>query len=261
MKKYLFLFIALFFGVGTGFAQTTATDFTTTDCSGISHHLFGELDAGKVIVASFVEPCSACIGPSANVQSAVAGYSVTNPGSVLFYVVDDAANTSCTTLQLWSSHNGLTGANAIFSDPAFVMSQYGTPAMPKIIVLGGPGHHVFLSAEGAGLTTSDVQSAINSALASTFVPIVKNEGFDMNVYPNPAKEIISFSYSLAQATDVTIELYNIIGSKIYAITKEKQGLGKHDLPIPLGNNISNGIYIIKLTAGQSSEVFKFVVEK
>ena len=37
-----------------GFSQNNATDFTALDCDGVSHHLFSELDSGKVIVIAWV---------------------------------------------------------------------------------------------------------------------------------------------------------------------------------------------------------------
>ena len=55
MKKIVFSAIWLVTASFT-FAQT-ATDFTANDCAGTSHHLFAELDAGKIIVAAFVMPC------------------------------------------------------------------------------------------------------------------------------------------------------------------------------------------------------------
>ncbi len=261
MKKILLLVSIVFLNIGIGFCQTTATDFTANDCSGVSHHLFSELDAGKVIVASFVDPCSACIGPTATAINAMQIYSVTNPATVLFYLVDDYGNTPCPTLTSWAAHNLLNGYDKAFSDASFIMSQYGLPAMPKIIVIGGPNHHIYLNVEGAVTDSNQIQSAINAALAATFVPQLQNEGFNMQVYPNPAVNNISFSYTLNQTSDISIEVYNLIGSKVYSVSKEKQAPGNHDMPIAIGNNLSNGIYFIKLIAGASSNVLKFIVEK
>ena len=60
MKKTLLTAISGLFTI-LGFAQTTATDFTANDCGGTSHTLFTELNAGNVIVITWVMPCSSCI--------------------------------------------------------------------------------------------------------------------------------------------------------------------------------------------------------
>ena len=41
MKKLLLILLCL---PMIGFGQATATDFTTDDCNGITHHLFDELE-------------------------------------------------------------------------------------------------------------------------------------------------------------------------------------------------------------------------
>ena len=44
MKKTLLIIFAILTSLGFAYAQTTATNFTTNDCDGISHTLFDELD-------------------------------------------------------------------------------------------------------------------------------------------------------------------------------------------------------------------------
>lgn len=60
MKKTLLIIFAILTSLGFAYAQTTATNFTTNDCDGISHTLFDELDDDKVIIISWVMPCTAC---------------------------------------------------------------------------------------------------------------------------------------------------------------------------------------------------------
>src|ERR1035437_81122 len=112
-----------------GIAQT-AVNFSCKDCSNNSHDLFNELKAGKVVVITWVMPCGQCIGVASTVASTVSGLS--NP-NVVFYLVDDYANTTCSTLNGWASTNSIT-TNANFSNAAIKMSDYGTDAMQKTVV-------------------------------------------------------------------------------------------------------------------------------
>lgn len=69
----------------------TAVDFTVNDCAGTSHHLFGELDAGKVVVIAFVDPCASCIAPSGTALGIVQSFASSYPGRVLYYLSDYCA--------------------------------------------------------------------------------------------------------------------------------------------------------------------------
>ena len=52
MKKTLMIITAILTTLGFAYAQTSATDFTTNDCNGISHTLFDELDDGCLLYTS-----------------------------------------------------------------------------------------------------------------------------------------------------------------------------------------------------------------
>ena len=140
MKKSLILLVGVLFGVSTLLAQTNATDFTADDCHGDEHHLFSELDAGKVIVLAWVMPCGACVSDPVTALSVVDSYSESHPDRVLFYLADDnITTTSCTTLSGWAANYGL-GFVTCFSDPVVDMGDYGVAGMPKIVVLSGLNH-------------------------------------------------------------------------------------------------------------------------
>jgi hypothetical protein len=168
MKKIKFTMLALLTCVSMTNAQTTATDFTENDCNGVSHHLFSELDAGKIIVVAFVMPCGTCAPPSLAAYNAVQSYATSNPGRILFYLADDTGATTCSTLSSWGNTNAMPLAT-VFSTTSFVQSQYGTPGMPKIMVLGGTDHEVLYNAN-SGVTTSAVQTIIDAEIIENPLP-------------------------------------------------------------------------------------------
>lgn len=62
MKKLLVLAATMVAGISAATAQTTAMNFTQTDCSGTSHTLFTDLNAGKVVIMEWYmgpscQPC------------------------------------------------------------------------------------------------------------------------------------------------------------------------------------------------------------
>jgi hypothetical protein len=165
MKKILLINALVCFSVGIVFAQTTATDFTTNDCNGVSHNLFSELDAGNVIVISWVMPCFGCIAPSLEAYYAVQSFATSHPGRVHFYIASDDGLDPCSSFINWGSNNNMplnTTFNSVDTIPN--MYDYGAPGMPKVVVLGGASHLIYYNENNAQPTFNGVQTAITNAL-------------------------------------------------------------------------------------------------
>jgi hypothetical protein len=260
MKRLFYLSAFVFLSSITTIAQT-AVDFTANDCAGVSHHLFDELDAGKIIVVSFVMPCGTCIGPSNSTETVVDGFATSHPGKVLYYVADDLGTSSCSSLTSWESTNGIT-PNATFSTPLFVEAQYGSGGMPKIVVIGGGStHHVYFTQNGS-VNTTNLQNAINTAISATAaVKQVKSDDLGLGVFPNPATDRIAISYNLAGYSDVSMEIYNLIGSRIKTVFLKNQVAGQHDINVSFDDKINNGVYFVKLDAGGNTQIMKFIIAR
>lgn len=240
------------------FGQTTATDFTLTDCSGNSHSLFSELDAGKVIVISFVMPCASCIGPSVTAYNSVLNYSVSNPGRVIFYLSDDLGTTTCSTLSTWASLNGLDSATVI-SNTSLHMNQYNGNGlgMPKIVVLGGGSHLVYFN-DNNGSNSHGIDAAIIEALGSNSLGESSSDFVNLKVFPSPVIDNATISYSLIKPEDLSIEIFNFLGENVKTFAPEKQTAGNHNLQIDF-ETFSSGFYFIKLNTSDAFEIIKFSV--
>ncbi|MBI3503178.1 MAG: T9SS type A sorting domain-containing protein [Bacteroidetes bacterium] len=257
MKKILTLLLA---GASSiAFAQSTATNFTATDCSGNSHTLFTELDAGKVVVLCWVMPCTSCISGASTDASTV--QSMSNP-NVAFYLVDDAGNTSCSTLNSWASTNGIT-TSAVFgnSGNAINMSNYGSTGMPKTVILGGGNcRQVFFNYNGTP-SSSAVQAAINSAL-SPCTGIIENTKLNLalNIFPNPAATTAKINYTLIKSAEIKIEVMNQLGEKINSVSPGNQPAGKQEYPLNV-ESLSAGIYFVKVISGEAIQTAKLVIAR
>jgi hypothetical protein len=250
--KNLLLSAFSILALSSGFAQT-ATNFTVNDCSSVSHDLFAELNAGKVVVMTWVMPCGACIGPAATASNTVAGFS--NP-NVVFYLVDDYGNTSCGTLGSWATTNGIT-YNARFSNASISMADYGAAGMPKTVVIGGWNHTVFYNVNGAN-NVSTLQTAINNAIVATGIVEPKITAVQLSAFPNPAVSTSTITYNLSSSSDVNINVLNILGEKVKSVSLGKQSDGSHQYKIDL-TSLSKGIYFIQLNAGTTRQTVKLVV--
>lgn len=255
MKKLILSSIACL-AITLSFSQS-ATNWTANDCAGSPHTLFTELDAGKVVVICWVMPCGACIPAALTAANTVIGFA--NP-KVVFYLCDDYADNSCSTIASWASSNSIV-STANFSNSAISMSSYGTPGMPKTVVLGASSHSVYFNQNGT-ITQSALQAAINSALSGggTAIDEKKNTKIKATVFPNPIVSNAILNYSLNTSTDVSIEITNILGETVKSISIGKQSAGIQSYEINL-ESLSVGSYFIKLNTGESFEIVKVTITR
>ena len=251
MKKTLMIITAILTSLGFAYAQNTATDFTTDDCNGISHNLFNELDNGNVIVIAWVMPCAPCATDVLPAYSAVQTFASSHPGKVHFYLVDDFANTACSTLTTWGNSNGMP-LNTTFSSSDISMSDYGTNGMPKVAVLGGSDHTIFLNNNAAAIKFIGVQGAINDALNEPLgIEQTQESYFKLLTYPNPVNNILNVVNTKVNSEKIT---YRIIDSLGKTVIQENKLTTSIDV-----NSLNNGNYFLKVSSKISSESIPFVV--
>lgn len=258
--KNIFLVILIFVGFA-GFSQT-ATNFTCNDCSGGSHDLFTELDAGKVIVLCWVMPCSTCIPNSKTTYNVVNSYQTTFPNRVFFYLCDDLANTACSSLNSWANTNTMpeSSFSLRFSDASINMTDYGSSGMPKIVVLGGPSHQVFFNSTVNTFNASNLQTAIDSALAAMGIENMSSDLFNISLFPVPSNNQTVLSVNLKLFSSVKVELYNIVGTKVSELFYDNLNPGLNKITInTLG--LGNGVYFVKAMVADRSKVIRLVVSK
>jgi hypothetical protein len=68
-----------------------------------------------------------------------------------------------------------------------------------------------------------------------------------NPFPNPMQENGNVRYQLAEASDVTLQLFDMLGREIKLIIQEAQPAGTYTVEWD-SNGIASGVYIIRLTA-------------
>lgn len=86
--------------------------------------------------------------------------------------------------------------------------------------------------------------------------------FDFNIMPNPTAGNAKVRFSLPEAGDVNLTVYNVIGKKVYSGTPKFLSAGSNEMEI---NNetmgmTSKGIYIIQLTTPFGNKTNRLVVK-
>jgi len=84
-------------------------------------------------------------------------------------------------------------------------------------------------------------------------------------YPNPFNPSTVISYQIPQNELVSLEIYNAIGERVSTLVNEMQNSGRYEVVWDgknnSGNQLSSGIYLYRLTAGNYVKVMKMVLLK
>jgi len=257
-KKYLTLLLLSITSLNV-FAQTTATDFTATDCEGDSYNLFSNLDDEKVVILAWVMPCATCITDPLDAYTISQEYNVSHPNRIQFNLVDDYGNTTCSSLSTWANQYGM-GSTHMMSDAVISMSDYGVAGMPKIVIIAGENRTIYFNENSS---TAGFQAALDLALSENPLGVDENQSnpFDLNVFPNPVNQVLNISYSLNEPSEVTFEITNVLGAKIEynnTINKKEAGLNTEALDV---SHFANGTYFLKINTPYGSQMKRFIVAK
>ncbi|WP_185817047.1 alpha-amylase family glycosyl hydrolase [Hymenobacter metallilatus] len=78
-------------------------------------------------------------------------------------------------------------------------------------------------------------------------------------WPNPAGTTAQLSYQLPQAATVQVSILNLLGATVKTLPAVRQAAGAKALELPL-DNLSNGVYMVRLNTGQQQQTIRLVVQ-
>jgi len=165
-----------------------------------------------------------------------------------------------------------------FSEPIKVilraMKKYG-------IIVADNGSNWFISGAPDDRWDNTVLSELKSIIGSDFeaivtvgengdpiyptpsnishrIPILRD--YKIINYPNPFNPSTKIKFDLPKPETVKIEVYNIIGQKIQTLLNNPMPAGYHEVEFN-GQNLSSGIYLYRIEAGEWQDVKKMVYLK
>jgi hypothetical protein len=108
-----------------------------------------------------------------------------------------------------------------------------------------------------------VGTEIYARLNSDGVPFSSLETTLRGNYPNPFARTTTVEYVLAEAQNVTIEVYNVLGQRVRTLVDDRKEAGMHQLRWDgtnrYGKRVGSGVYFLRLRAGDTSETRKAVL--
>jgi hypothetical protein len=101
-------------------------------------------------------------------------------------------------------------------------------------------------------TTIDVSTAINQVelLQLAF-------GLEQN-YPNPFNSVTSISWQLAESSQVTLKVFDIVGRTVATLVDEQRPQGKYETQFNAAT-LPKGIYFCQLKAGEFCQTRKMIL--
>lgn len=237
-------------------AQTTATDFTTNDCNGVSHNLFDSLDAGNIIVIAWVMPCGPCATYTVPAYSAAQDFMSSNSTDIDFYLVDDYANTSCASLINWGNVNGMP-LNTPFSSPDISMSDYGMNGMPKVVVLAGEDHTVFYNDKDDKINYNGVYDALTNAYGNLSSIDEEKTNFSLKLLGDQKNKLLKIQMNTISNGNFSFTILDISGKSILNFTEQvfSSNLIKEiDL-----SHVKSGTYFISISSEKENKSLKFIL--
>ena len=82
---------------------------------------------------------------------------------------------------------------------------------------------------------------------------------DAQIFPNPSNGNISIRFENAGASDVTIEISNLVGQIVYT-SKETAVIGSNAINLDLAD-LNDGQYIVKIGNGTEQTIAKVQIAK
>jgi hypothetical protein len=79
-------------------------------------------------------------------------------------------------------------------------------------------------------------------------------------FPNPAREKTTIAFALAEAGDVTLEVFDLSGRKVATIAEGHRSAGENEATLDTGT-LAAGVYIYRLRAGDKVAAKRLAVVK
>jgi lysyl endopeptidase len=125
---------------------------------------------------------------------------------------------------------------------------YETPSTPQSRL------HDWLDPGNTGATTLGAIPNTAACIA-TGTPTIKQSEISVNLYPNPTNGKLFADINLNKISDLKIEIYNMIGARVYEQDVPEVLSGKYSLDI---SNQPSGSYLVRISTESSSITEKII---
>ncbi len=94
----------------------------------------------------------------------------------------------------------------------------------------------------------DVSMVANYEEKSTSISEYEITDYDFDIFPNPNKGSFNVSLELPVATNIELELYDVLGRKVFNLPPETLNKGNNQITVNRQADLQNGLYILRVNA-------------
>ncbi len=256
MKK-LFTTILLGAAALTAEAQTTAPDFTATDCGGTPHTLYNELDADKVAIMVWVMPCPSCVNGAQAAYNTWKQFETSHPGKVKFYIMDDLGDINCSDLETWVHDNVTTDPVTIFDNDNEVIDEddYGGTGMPHVLITAGKDHKIYWNKKNTATNNpTAMKDAVQTALDNVLSVSKLRANAAFTIQPNPVSDVLKITSRIAITKIVVASMSGQV------VREEAYSNGILNAEVNM-SSLPAGVYNVKLIDAKGTSATQKVVKQ
>ncbi|MGM0474782.1 MAG: fasciclin domain-containing protein, partial [Bacteroidota bacterium] len=82
----------------------------------------------------------------------------------------------------------------------------------------------------------------------------------VSIYPNPAREYVNIRFELTEESEISLEMYDMLGQRVRIVNQGYAYEGSHTLRFPV-NDLESGMYLLIINTGNSQIANKVRVVK
>ncbi len=255
--KFLFSLLAVgFIAFPKLNSQTTAIDWTKTDCNSNQTHLFEKLDNGQVVIQVFVHMgCIPCIIGSTYMSQIYDEFQISHPQRVLLYYMSYDNIATCQEMTDWGNTNILPSPKIVNCESE--VNYYGGMGMPTIAIVGNPTHGVYYKRLGFSSSEMPVmRAAIQTALSEVGnKPNLNPNSKKPTYYHDPVNRILHVTVPLEP---VSIQLFNLEGRSI--LKREIDWGQKPNSKVEIETDaIMSGVYLLGINTKHQFSFQKIIL--
>ncbi len=167
---------------------------------------------------------------------------------------------------LWIG-NDLTGVSpnyTLLPDGTYTVAMELAWASSKVLGVGRQIYRVSFIKGPSPQTVTPANQTNFTSMTLQWNPLgvgvtENNQKFFFNVTPNPATSQSTINYSINEASNVGVKLYDINGNLVDVIFDGKQNAGNFSLPLTKKGNLASGVYFVKLNVGKSEQTLRVLI--
>jgi hypothetical protein len=82
----------------------------------------------------------------------------------------------------------------------------------------------------------------------------------IDVYPNPATDVVTTKFSLTEQSNVAIEIVDMLGKVVKTVANKSLTAGTYEVPTNVAE-LASGIYLVKITTDNGSITERLSIAK